>query len=391
MRDLKAKIQQSLSDDLILIIIGARQVGKTTLLKEIYNELLNNNKNFINLENPTFLMMLNEHPNNVFNITNIPADKKQVIFIDEIQYLKDPTNFLKYIYDEYKGTVKIIATGSSCFYMDSKFKDSLVGRKTIFNLYTLNFREFLKFKNESTLLEKENFSMQEQTKIEQFFSEYITYGGYPAVVLKDNIENKKSKLEEIGLDYIKKDIFDSKVQNQEKYFNILKIIAANVGNLLNSNEIAKTLKISTTSVENYLYIMQKSFHISLLRPFYKNVKKELTKMPKAYFLDNGLRNYFFNSFENIELRMDKGMFLENVVFRELLMQNKSDELKFWRTQDKNEVDFIVNEKNAYEVKFSKDAFNPNKYSKFTEAYPNINLDFIDYKDIIKIALKGNIL
>jgi uncharacterized protein len=386
MREITKKIKENLDNDLMLIIVGARQTGKTTILKQLYTEEKEKNKFFINLENLELLEILNVHPDNLFKITNTNSNTKQIIFIDEIQYLNNPTNFLKYIYDEYKGFIKIIATSSSSFYIDNKFKDSLLGRKRIFNLYTLTFREFLNLKNEVDLINKDKFSMMDYKKIENLFSEYITYGGYPAVVNAKNIEEKKLILQEIGLDYIKKDIFESKLQSQEKYYSILRIIANNVGSLFNANDISKTLKISSLTVDNYLYVMQKSFHVSFLRPFYNNVKKELTKMPKAYFLDLGLRNYFCKNFENIEMRNDKGFFLENIIFREFLIKYGIDNIKFWRTQDQHEIDFVINEDLAVEVKFDKEKFNIKKYSKFTDNYPNIKLKCMDYKDIINFVL-----
>jgi uncharacterized protein len=386
MREITKKIKENLDNDLMLIIVGARQTGKTTILKQLYTEEKEKNKFFINLENLELLEILNVHPDNLFKITNTNSNTKQIIFIDEIQYLNNPTNFLKYIYDEYKGFRKIIATGSTSFYIDNKFKDSLLGRKRIFNLYTLTFREFLNLKNEVDLINKDKFSMMDYKKIENLFSEYITYGGYPAVVNAKNIEEKKLILQEIGLDYIKKDIFESKLQSQEKYYSILRIIANNVGSLFNANDISKTLKISSLTVDNYLYVMQKSFHVSFLRPFYNNVKKELTKMPKAYFLDLGLRNYFCKNFENIEMRNDKGFFLENIIFREFLIKYGIDNIKFWRTQDQHEIDFVINEDLAVEVKFDKEKFNIKKYSKFTDNYPNIKLKCMDYKDIINFVL-----
>ena len=389
-REILSEIKNNLDNDLILLIIGARQVGKTSIIKKIYNEL-NINKTFLNLEDFEYLRLLNEHPENIFKLTKYNSQTKQIIFIDEIQYLNNPTNFLKYIYDEYKGIIKIVATGSSSFYIDEKFKDSLVGRKKIFNIFTLNFREFLNFKDKSDLLNRDNYSIAETRLIKELFSEYITYGGYPAVVLENDIENKKEKLMSIAYDYVKKDVYEADIKYTEQYYNILKIIANEVGNLINKSELSKSLKISLSSVEKCFYVMQKSFHIALIKPYFKNVRKELTKMPKGYFLDLGLRNLFCNNYNNIELREDKGMLLENVVFREMAMQLKYFDfyLKFWRTQDQNEVDFIINEKQAIEVKFSKDNFNIKKYSKFIENYPDIKLECIDYDDIIKMSLNKN--
>jgi len=138
------KVYKNTSNNLILLLIWARQVWKTTLLKQL-NEKLGIDKKtyFLNLEDSEIKNLLNQHPNKLFEITWSSSEDKQIIFIDEIQYLNDPTNFLKYIYDEYKDTIKLIVSWSSSFYIDQKFKDSLIWRKKVFNIYTLDFQEFL--------------------------------------------------------------------------------------------------------------------------------------------------------------------------------------------------------------------------------------------------------
>ncbi len=130
-----------------IIITGARQVGKTTLLKQFLNDLQEQKHSvyYVNLEDPDFLDSLNEHPKNIFSLFTIDKKQKNIFLIDEIQYLNNPTNFLKYLYDEYADFVKLYVTGSSAFYLDAKFKDSLAGRKKIYILNTLSLDEFLLF------------------------------------------------------------------------------------------------------------------------------------------------------------------------------------------------------------------------------------------------------
>ncbi len=389
-RDLQEKFSETIGSNLILILVGARQTGKTTFLKKTYNEIQGyDSKSFINLENPELLALLNEHPDNLFKITNITSEKKQVIFIDEIQYLSNPTNFLKYLYDEYKDKLKLIVSGSSSFYMDHKFKDSLMGRKKIFYLYGLSFNEFLLFKNEQEIIinikQNKKIGIIHKKKLEQLFSEYITYGSYPSIVLEPNYDKKRELLSEIALDYIKKDIYEANIQDQEKYFKILKILAQQIGCLVNNNELANTMRLSATTVEKYLYVMQKCYQVALVKPFYKNIRKELTKMPKIYFFDLGLRNFLYNDFKNIELRTDKGSFFENVVFREMLLKHGIDNIRYWRTQDKHEVDFIINEQLAYEVKF-KNTMSENKYHLFKSTYPEIKFSFLTFENIMEFIL-----
>jgi predicted AAA+ superfamily ATPase len=384
-RDILAKIEKVMAREESVVLSGARQTGKTSIMLMLKKTLENKGEQcwYFNLENLEHLALLNAHPFNVFQL--IPDSKKrQYVFVDEIQYLDDPTNFLKLLYDERRTQLKIIASGSSSFYIDKKFKDSLVGRKFLFEVYPLNFKEFLTFtKNEEMLEKKGEISLYYQKKWHDLWNIYITYGGYPKVVLAEDVQMREIVLEDIATSYIKKDISDAGIRNVEKYFALLKILASQIGQLVNTQELANTLKVTGKTVEEYLYVMKKSYHIALVTPFFKSIRKELTKMPKVYFYDLGLRNYFLGNFDRMENRLDKGAYLENIVFREFLAQTKSaDKIKFWRTQDKKEVDFIVGYE-AFEIKSSEKKKNEiKKYATFTQQYPDMPLHFLTEKDTI---------
>jgi len=392
-RDVLSKIKKVINREEFIILMGARQVGKTSLLI-LLKEFLDKNKKdsyYFNLENREYLKLLNKHPYNIFEL--LPKSRtKQFVFIDEIQYLDDPTNFLKLLYDEKRNDIKIIASGSSSFYIDNKFKDSLVGRKFLFEIYPLNFYEYIRFNNQEKLLKLKNkkLTVWEKKKILSLWNNYLLYGAYPKIALTAEEDIKKILLEEIGTAYIKKDIEDAGIKNIDKYFAILKILASQSGRLLNTKELANILGIAHKTVEGYLYVMKKSYQISLIKPFYKNMRKELTKMPKVYLNDLGLRNFFLNNYGIIDKREDKGGYLENIVFREFLLQSDSvEKIKFWRTQDKQEIDFIFNN-SAFEVKFNKDKFNYQKYNKFTNFYPEIKLACLSYTDILRYFYKYKI-
>ena len=381
-------VEKYLFREEILLFIGPRQVGKTVLLHQLENSLKLREYPcyFLNLEDPDYLSLLNKSPKNIFQIFPLNLQKNNFLFIDEVQYLENPSNFLKYFFDEYKGRIKIIASGSSAFYLDKKFKDSLSGRKKIFTLYTLSFREFLTFKNEAALASSDfnKLTLSEKEKINPLYLEYITFGGYPKVVLSP-LNEKIEILRDLAYSYIKKDIFDAHIRREEYFYKLLKILGSQIGNLVNSFELSKTLNISKTSVDNYLYIMQKSFHICLIRPFFKNVRKELTKMPKVFFIDLGLRNFFKNDFRPLLERDDKGQLLENAVFRQLLDKRDISDIKFWRTIDDKEVDFVLEDNNlAYEVKSQTERIKYQKYQLFKEKYPDINLKFISLEEAWKL-------
>lgn len=387
-RKIYNRLTKELDNNQIILLIWARQVWKTTLLKQIRDYVKSDKKAyFLNLEDPEIKNLLNIHPNKLFEITWSLENENQVIFIDEIQYLENPTNFLKFIYDEYKQNIKLVVSWSSSFYIDQKFRDSLIWRKKVFNIYTLDFEEFLDFKEENEIkniiFQDKKIPLLYKSKIENLFLEYITYWGYPAVVIEKDIEKKKEILTSFTLDYIKKDIYDSKIADSDKFFSILKVLANQTWELLNMNELANTFNLSLPTVEKYIYIMQKSFHINLVKPYYTNIRKELSKMPKIYFYDLGFKNALQKNFENINSRLDKWNYFENLVFREFLFKYWNENIKYWRTQAKNEVDFIISEEKAFEVKFSKNLIKESKYKLFKQNYPEIDLEFMVFDGIIE--------
>lgn len=368
----------------ILIITWSRQVWKTSFMKHI--QWTNNfNNEFFNLEDFELLSLFNESPKNLIKLLKekYSFEDKIFVFIDEIQYLNNPSNFLKYIYDEYKDNIKLIVSWSSAFYLDEKFNDSLAWRKKIFHLTNLSFKEFLIFKNEKKLVEiisdYANLTPITKDKIIDYLNEYLVYGGYPKVVVESNIEMKKQLIWEIVNSYLQKDILESKVDMQDKFYNLYKILSSQTSQLVNVNELASTLWISNTSVNKYLHILRKTFHLYELKLFSNNVRKELTKMSKMYIQDLGVKNYFEKNFNKLSDRLDKWAIFETFVFNELRNIYWIENIKFWRTLDKKEIDFVINtfdKQIAYEVKLSNTKVN---FTSFLNSYPQfqtwvINLD-----------------
>ena len=393
---LRRKKQQIIAKHLakkeFTVLIGPRQIGKSTMLKQLFEDLKQRGEvcYFLNLDRKNILDELNNNPENIFKICPLIEDKKIIVFIDEIQYLDDATTFLKLLYDEYSNQLKIVATGSSAFYIDKQFNDSLVGRKKIFQMGTLDFEEFLHFKGRNDLVnEVLQLKSKKKTKsiyedlLWTYMDEFTNYGGYPAVVLEDNFDEKIEILSEIRDSYIKRDLLESGVSDETKFYRMLMLLASQSGNLLNVNEIANTLRITNATVENYIYVLQKCFHITLVKPFYNNLRKELTKMPKVYINDLGLRNILINYFAPIEQRADKGLVLENLYFRVLSENHEQDQIKYWRTADGNEVDFVVETQYlkgfAIEVKFNEQEAKISKYKKFITNYPDFPLEFCWWK------------
>jgi len=385
-REIIDPLLENLSNDYILIIVGARQTGKTCVLLYL-KDFLSSKKgeivHYVSLEDPIFLSLLNEHPQNIFDIIG-ERSKRQIVLIDEIQYLKDPSHFLKYHFDFNRKSLKLIVTGSSAFYMDRKFKDSLAGRKRIFFLKPLNLKEVLNFKNKNIpelIIDKEQYityPLIYRNTIANIIKEILIYGSYPAVVLEDNQKEKEAILYELVNSYTKKDILESGISSQEEYFLFLKILASQIGQLANLSEISSTLRVSRHKIEKFVHVALKCFHICRIRPFFRNIRKELTKTPKFYFFDCGLRNALLRNFEILPARPDNGQLFENFVFNFLGDLFGYENIQFWRSKDKNEIDFIVEQKRAIEAKYSDKGLKLGRYRSFLERY-NMPLHFLIFQ------------
>lgn len=399
-RKLQHKIKPWLVKPDIVVILGARQVGKTTLLGLLKKELKQkwgDSKNILtfNLEDTDQLSALNRNPKYFKEyciLSGADPDKESIVLIDEIQYLDDPSHFLKYIAD-FEPSIKLIITGSTSLSIN-KFRDSVIGRKKMFTLFPLDFQEFLLFKGNNRQL-----SAIEKLKLNDFdfnnididperiepvkreigllFEEYILYGGYPKVVLAGAREEKLQELKELYEAYELKDInILFNIANITAFRNLFKVLAGSIGCLLNVNELSGTIGIGRDTVLRYLSVLENSFIINILPPFHNNIRKELTKMPKLFFHDTGLRNFALRNFSEINFRPDKGSLFENAIFCELF-RNRGviDQLYFWRTISKTEVDFVLTgeRKLVFEVKSSSA---PNiKVHRGLKAFKKIYPDF----------------
>ena len=278
------------------------------------------------------------------------ADEKQKIFllVDEIQYLEDPSKFLKIMHDHYSN-IKLLVSGSSTFEIKKKFKESLVGRTVNFELYPLSFEEFLIFKGKNYKLNKEN-NRAINDELVKLAEEFIRFGGHPKIVLENSEEKKQTYLGQIISTYVRKDIRDiGNIRNISSFNKLLEVLASQSGMLLNVLEISNTLKINRETVLEYLDLLENTFIIKRVTPFHKNLRSELSKNPKIFFLDTGMMHLLWlKEFPKVIL----GNAFETFVFLELMKSNKK--INFWRTTNKQEVDFIVKSKELYaiEVKYN---------------------------------------
>lgn len=351
-RDVIEKIDIFLNTDDILLFYGARQVWKTTLMKYIQDNYFKDNSIFFDLEKESNLDLLNRWWDifveylKSYNEWN--ENKKIVVFVDEIQYLENPTSFLKYVHDNYKN-IKFIVSWSSTLDIRWKLKDSLVWRLIKFDIYPLNFSEFLRFKgknNLSKLIWKQIELEIINEEVKFFFEEYVKFWCYPKVVLNNNINVKIEYLKQIYSTYIEKDIKDIwKIVEVNKFNKLLKILANQSWNLINISELSNTIWATIKTINNWLFLLENTFVIKIITPFSSNIRWELTKMPKIFFIDNGIKNYIDNNFE---LNWNN---FETSIFNYFNNMCIVDKIQFYRTQDKKEIDFIIDNK-PIEVKLA---------------------------------------
>ncbi len=351
----------------VIVIYGARQVGKTSLLKYLIENHIKDNVFYLDLELKNLLDLCNGGAESAYQyLLQKGADKNKKIYliIDEVQYLHDPANFIKIIADHYTN-IKLIVSGSSTFEIKKKFKQSLAGRTVNFELYPLDFEEFLVFKNKKYHLTKENMKIVNDELV-VLANEYIVFGGYPRIVLEDSEEKKQVYLYQIIDTYIRKDIRDiGNIKNIESFNKLLEVLASQSGNILNALELSNTLDISRTTVLEYLNLLENTFIIKIVTPFHKNIRTELTKNPKVFFLDTGMMHLLWlKEFPKMIL----GNAFETFVFLELLKSGKK--INFWRTTQKQEVDFIISGKKLYaiEAKYDFNKANLKNLKLFTDTY-----------------------
>jgi len=354
-REITPKIEHWIGREKALIIKGSRQVGKTTLLKHMEEKLKKSGKQtyFMSVDkekevgNPAILNTRNLLQFLRGRFPRMGRENRVYLFLDEFQYLPDAGLFLKAFFDESREYIQPIVSGSSSLEI-TKSSEFLTGRSLEFSLYPLSYREFLRYKT-GTHFSDEPISRWED--IWQFYSlyhkelaahsrEYHLYGGYPEVVTTDGDEDKRALLHALVSKYTEKDIIAFfRLENVSGFHNLLKILAHQIGNMVNKSELANTTNMGINTVEKYLNILEGTYVLELVRPYFVNVRKEVSKMPKAYMNDFGFRNAVLDTFRDGGLL--SGGEQENFAYNALKHEYGRENIFFYRTLSKTEIDFIV--------------------------------------------------
>jgi len=354
-RILEESIKSKLFKGKAIVLLGPRQVGKTTLLKNIAT----------NLKNPLWLNADNFEVQTLFETPSSSRFKAiiknhNVVIIDEAQNIKDIGLKLKIITDELKD-VQLIATGSSAFDLSNDLNEPLTGRKFEYQMYPMSFEEMVGHHN---LLDEISL-----------LKHRMVYGYYPDVVVNQGEEKDILKL--LADSYLFKDILIwNKIKKSDKIIKLLQALAFQMGNQVSYNELGKIVGLNSETVESYIQLLEKSFIIYRLGTFSRNLRTELKKTRKIYFVDNGIRNAVIGNYNPMELRNDTGALWENFIIGErkkyLAYHNIYVNSYFWRTTAQQEIDYIEERDGkiyAYEFKWS--SHKRAKISKtFTKAYPN---------------------
>ena len=345
-RDLFLKIKPYLAASGAVVITGMRRVGKTTMLRQIMEEIKSENKVFLDMENPANRKYFEE--DNYEKILNnliflgLDSGKRGYVFLDEIQFVKNIPSVVKYLSDHYK--IKFFLSGSSSFYLKNLFSESLAGRKYIFELFPLNFQEFLRIKgakiNTKAVKEETSLSIAVFENISRYYDEYLLYGGFPAIAQIESIQEKKKALEDIFSSYFQLEIIqigDFRKVNVVR--DLMLLLMERTGAKIDIQKISRELGVSRETISNYIAFLESTYFISLVRPFSRNRDTEIRSMPKFYLRDTGLANHFS--------RISEGALFENAVFNAL---RERGEVNYYQKKSGVEIDFIIDKKYAYEVK-----------------------------------------
>lgn len=349
-RKLLSIIEKYLDKPEALVITGFRRVGKSTLIKYIFDNLKTDNKIFLDLESPVNQKIFKKENYEAiiteFKSLGLRLEKeKAFVFLDEIQYLKNIPSIVKYLFDHYR--IKFIMTGSSSFYLKNLFTESLAGRKFIFELYPLDFEEFLWFRGEKLSVKADYHFLR------HFYDEYMEFGGLPGVVLEKNKNDKNLRLDEVLGSYFNIDVVSlSSFRQLKNLKSLLFLLASRAGNRLDVGKLSQVMGVSRQTVYNYLEFFEKTYLISLIPVYSKSTEVTKRKIPKLYFHDSGILNRIG--------KVSAGQLFENTVFHQLFIKSYFNDpssilsmppLFYFYKKTGVEIDFIF--KNiAYEVKLT---------------------------------------
>lgn len=370
-RKIQKEVENSLFKGKIIIIYGARQVGKTTLIKQIQQKYTDFSV-YLNCDEPDIRAIFTDATSTTMKAF---IGNKKLVFLDEAQRVKNIGLSLKLLIDNYP-EVQIVATGSSSFDLSNKVAEPLTGRKYEFLIYPFALEEL------SVISDPIAMSRLLETR--------ILYGMYPEIV-GTGLPDCQKMLKNIVGSYLYKDALQYQdIKSPEILEKLLQALALQIGNEVSYNELAQTIGIDKRTVANYIQILEQSFVVFRVSPFSRNLRTELKKLRKIYFFDTGVRNALLNNFNPFALRQDVGALWENFLISERMKFNGNrlldKNIYFWRTHNKKEIDYLEEaggKLNAFEFKWREEDIRPPK--DFVTAYPGAAFTVVNknnYKEFL---------
>lgn len=335
------KLVAEIKTDEIVVITGPRQVGKTTTLKWLLEQIPSKNKLYFDLENlldreifetKNYDSLLLE-----FQSRGLSLEEKIYVGLDEIQLLENLPSVVKYLYDHHK--IKFFLTGSSSYYIKNRFSESMAGRKVIYEMLPLTFQEFIDFRGFAYSTESKEFfpyvefSDIAYQQLKDYYQEYIEFGGLPKVVLTKNEGRKRQLLEEIFSSYINIDVQTlADFKSTSDLRKVIKLLASRIGSRLNVSKIADIVGLSRLTVENYIQFLEQTYLIRTVPAFSRSTDVQTRMQRKAYFIDTGIAN--------VNADLSGGGKFENTVCHQLGFWKGS--LSYYANRD-GEIDFIIDD------------------------------------------------
>lgn len=362
-RLIEPKIRENLDSDEAVILTGMRRTGKTSLAKKIFDDLPKN-KIWFDFENPLDVRYFedidyNDVYVNIANKGDLDKSKRIYVFIDEVQHYPEISKIVKYLIDHYK--VKFFLTGSASYYLKNLFPESLAGRKIIFELYPLDFEEFLIFKKENIekyreIKNKKIINRLDYEIYDKYYEEFLEWGGFPAVVLAEGRGKKEQMLKDIFSSYYQNEIVSlADYRKNEKIRDLILLLASRAGSQLDLVKLSQELGIARVTVYSYLAFLQATYFIHLISPFSKSIDREVSGAQKVYFCDNGILK--------IIAKLNIGQIFENSIYNQLKIKG---DLNYFRKPSGAEIDFILDKKTAFEVKATATMSYMNDFKKSME-------------------------
>lgn len=346
-RKLMREVQKYLTSPEAVVVTGMRRVGKTTLMEQVQHVLRSqhgiSNILFLDLENPVHQRYFDEENYDAiwytFERLGLRTTERAFIFLDEVQYVKTIPSVVKYLSDH--RDAKFFLTGSASFYIKNTFTQSLAGRKVVFELFPFDFSEFLALKGAPDRIPEQVENQGLHSHFTTWYREFVEFGGFPGVIMKDSHEEKQKALDDILTSYYQKDVLAfGDFQNNQAVRDLIFLLLQRVGSRIEEQKLASELKIARATVKDYLAFLEATYMFQFVRPFSKSPDVEIRKAQKVYCIDSGLVQQFG--------KVAFGSVFENAIYHQLRIRAKR--VQYYQRKSGDEIDFIVDERSAYEVK-----------------------------------------